>query len=74
MQHLHSLLTNTYHSFHVLTIMNNDAMDRGLHVSIQISRVVVFFLDMYPGVRLLNHVLVLILVFYCFEEPSHGFL
>lgn len=54
--------------------MNNDAMDRGLHVSIQISRVVVFFLDMYPGVRLLNHVLVLILVFYCFEEPSHGFL
>ena len=33
-----------------------------------------FFLNMYPGVRLLNHVLVLILVFYCFEEPSHGFL
>ena len=60
-QHLHSFSVDRHRSFHVLTIVNNDAMDIGVHVSFQISRD--FFLDMHPGVRLLDHMMVLILVF-----------
>ena len=57
-QHLHSFSVDRHRS---LTIVNNDAMDIGVHVSFQISRD--FFLDMHPGVRLLDHMMVLILVF-----------
>ena len=46
-QHLHSFSVDRHHSFHVLTIVNNDAMDIGVHVSFQISRDI--FLDMHPG-------------------------
>ena len=46
-QHLHSFSVDRHRSFHVLTIVNNDAMDIGVHVSFQISRD--FFLDMHPG-------------------------
>ena len=60
-QHLHSFSVDRHRSFHVLTIVNNDAMDIGVHVSFQISRD--FFLDMHPGVRLLDHMMVLSLVF-----------
>ena len=48
---------------HVLAIVNNAVMDVGVHVSFQIS-VFVFFSDIYPGVELLGHRVVLFLVFW----------
>ena len=47
--------------FHILVIVNNAAMNITVHISFQIS--VLFFLDMYPGVTLLGHMVVLFLVF-----------
>ena len=47
--------------FHILAIVNNAARDIGGHVSFQISGFT-FFLDIYPGVELLGHMVVLFLV------------
>ena len=44
--------------FHVLAIVNNAAVNIGLHVSFRMSgfvSVFIFALDVYPGVELLNH-------------------
>ena len=55
----------------MLAIVNNAAMNIGLPVSFQISRVFFFgfalfwflFFGIYPGVELLGHIVVLFLVF-----------
>ena len=49
-------------SFRILAIVNNAAVNIRVHVSFQI-RVFVFFLEIYPGVELLDHMIVLFLVF-----------
>ena len=49
--------------FHVLAVMSNAAMNIAVHVSFQISVFVFFFKDIYPGVELLGHMVVLFLVF-----------
>ena len=48
--------------FHILGIVNNAAMNIEVHVSFRISVFVLFF-DIYPGVELLDHTVVLFLVF-----------
>ena len=47
--------------FHVLTIVNDAAVNIIVHISFQIS-VLSFFPDIYPGVELQGHMVVLILV------------
>ena len=44
-------------------IVNNAAMNIGVHVSFLIRVFVRFFFDVYPGVELLGHMVVLFLVF-----------
>ena len=46
----------------ILAIVNSAAMTIGVHVSFQM-RVFIFFLDISPGVGLLDHTTVLYLVF-----------
>ena len=45
---------------HTWAIINNDAYEFGVHASFPISFI---FLNMYPGVELLGHIVVLLLVF-----------
>ena len=47
--------------FRILAIVNNPAMNTGKHISFQVS--VLVFLDIYPGVELQDHMVVLFLVF-----------
>ena len=49
--------------FHTLTIVNNDAVDIGVHVSVQISALGFCFLDIYLGMELPGHMVVLFLGF-----------
>ena len=48
-------------SFHILAIVSNAAVNIRVHVSFGIHGFV-FFLDIYPGVALLGHMVVLFLV------------
>ena len=48
--------------FYILAIINNAAMNIVVHVSFQNS--VFVFLDIYPGVEFLGHIVVLFLVFW----------
>ena len=49
--------------FPILAIINNIAMDPGVQVSFQIN-VFIFSSDIYPGVELLDHMVILFLFFY----------
>ena len=51
----------TLQLFHTLAIVDNASMNTGVHASFQIS--VLSFLDIYPRVELLGHMVVLFLVF-----------
>ena len=50
-------------SFYILPMINNAAMNTGVLVSFQSSVSIFFFPDRYPGVELLDHMVVLFLVF-----------
>ena len=56
--------------FHILAILNKAAMNFGVHVSFRIS---VFFSDIYTGVELLGHMVVLFLFFFFFGKPPYCF-
>ena len=56
---IHSFVHGNLGYFHTSPIVNNAAMNIGVHVSFKIS---VFFWDIYPGVEFLGHVVVLFLV------------
>ena len=58
----HSSVDGHLGCFHILAIVFNAAVNTRVHVSFQIS-VFVFFMYIYPGVELLDHVVVLFLVF-----------
>ena len=45
--------------FHILAIVNNAAINIEVHVSSQITVVVVVFSDIYPGMEFLGHMVVL---------------
>ena len=47
---------------HILTIVDSAAMNTGMHLSFQMN--VFISLDIFPGVELLKHVVVLFLVFW----------
>ena len=55
---IHSSVHEPLGFFHILTVVDNAVMIIGVCVSFQIS-VVFFFLDMYPGVEFLGHMVVL---------------
>ena len=57
----HSSVGGHQDCFHNLAIVNNAAMSTRVHVSFGISMFGI--LDRYPGVELLGHMLVLLLVF-----------
>ena len=55
---IHSSVYGHLGFFHTLAIVNNAAVNIEVHVSFQIS-VFGFFLDIYPGVESLGHMVVL---------------
>ena len=67
----YSILYTTSLSIHLLmdtwAIVNNVAMNIGLHASFQISVFILFSLDICPGVEFLGHMVVLFFVFWEFS-------
>ena len=57
---VHSYVNGHLGYFHILTVINNAAVNIRLPISFQIS---VFFFDIDPGGELLNNMVVLFLVF-----------
>ena len=49
--------------FHILAVVNNAAVNIGMHVSFELGFIFVCFVYIYLGVELLDHMVVLLLVF-----------
>ena len=58
---IHSSVDGQVGCFCILAIVNNAAVNTKVHVSFQIT--VFVFLDIYPGVELLDHMVDLFLIF-----------
>ena len=56
---IHSSVTGHLGCFHVLAVLNSASVNTDVHVSFQIM----FLLDICPGMGLLDHMIVLFLVF-----------
>ena len=57
---IHSFINGRVGCFHVLATANNSAMNIGVHISFRVSAFVFFG---YPEVELLDHLVVLFLIF-----------
>ena len=50
--------------FHIFATINSAALNIGAHISLQVSVFfLLLFLDIYPGVELLDHMIILLLIF-----------
>ena len=58
---IHSSVEGNLGCFHILALINIAAMNIGVHVCFQIS--IFFSSDIYPGVGLLDHMVVLLFFF-----------
>ena len=61
---IHSSVHEPLGFFHILAIVDNAVMNIGVHVSFEIRGFLFFVLDMYPGVELLGHMVVLTFSFF----------
>ena len=72
---IHSSIDGRWSCFCILAIVNNAAVNTGLHISFQVG--VFVSLDKYPEMKLLDLMEVLFLIFeespYCFPQWPHQF-
>ena len=64
---VHLYISGHLGGFYVLAIVNNAAMNTGVHMIFQIS-VLGIFLDIYPGVELLGYVFGFVFLFVFLED------